>query len=126
MFGAAISLTGVNTNEGGLVKDGYNFWKKTVNDAGGLVVGNQRYMVDIRIYDDASNSETSAKLTERLITEDKIDFILGPYGSNATLTAVRSPRSIRSRWWRRMARQKRSSTAASDTSSPRSHRRKPS
>jgi branched-chain amino acid transport system substrate-binding protein len=87
MFGAAISLTGVNTNEGGLVKDGYNFWKKTVNDAGGLVVGNQRYMVDIKIYDDASNAETSAQLTERLITEDKINFILGPYGSNATLTA---------------------------------------
>ncbi len=87
MFGAAVSLTGANSNEGGLTKDGYNFWKKTVNDAGGLVVGNQRYMVDIKIYDDESNPDTSAKLTERLITEDKINFILGPYGTNQTLSA---------------------------------------
>ena len=49
MFGAAVSLTGANSNEGRLTKDGYNFWKKTVNDAGGLIVGGQRYMVDVKI-----------------------------------------------------------------------------
>ncbi len=34
--------------EGKLTQDGYNFWKKTVNDAGGITVGDQRYTVDIK------------------------------------------------------------------------------
>lgn len=87
LFGAAISLTGANAKEGKLTQDGYNFWKKTVNDAGGMAVGSAKYMVDIKYYDDESNPDTSAKLTEKLITEDKINFILGPYGSSQTLAA---------------------------------------
>src|ERR1700730_6743849 len=44
-------------------------------------------MGDVKLNDDESNPDTSAKLTERLITEDKINFILGPYGTNQTLSA---------------------------------------
>ncbi|MDQ6907312.1 MAG: ABC transporter substrate-binding protein, partial [Chloroflexota bacterium] len=86
-FGAAVSLTGANANEGKLTQDGYNFWKKTVNDAGGMMVGAQRYMVDIKFYDDESSPDTSAKLTEKLITDDKVNFVLGPYGTSQTLSA---------------------------------------
>jgi branched-chain amino acid transport system substrate-binding protein len=86
-FGAAVALTGANSNEGKLTQDGYNFWKKTVNDAGGLTVGTQRYMVDIKVYDDESSPDTSAKLTEKLITDDKVNFVLGPYGTSQTLSA---------------------------------------
>ena len=86
-FGAAVSLTGANSNEGKLTQDGYNFWKKTVNDAGGMAVGTQRYMVDIKFYDDESSPDTSAKLTEKLITDDKVNFVLGPYGTSQTLSA---------------------------------------
>ena len=86
-FGAAVSLTGASANEGKLTQDGYNFWKKTVNDAGGMMVGSQRYMVDVKYYDDESSPDTSAKLTEKLITEDKVNFVLGPYGTSQTLSA---------------------------------------
>ncbi len=86
-FGAAVSLTGATANEGKLTQDGYNFWKKTVNDAGGMMVGGQRYMVDLKYYDDESSPDTSAKLTEKLITEDKVNFVLGPYGTGPTLSA---------------------------------------
>jgi branched-chain amino acid transport system substrate-binding protein len=86
-FGAAVSLTGANSNEGKLTQDGYNFWKKTVNDAGGMAVGTQRYMVDVKFYDDESSPDTSAKLTEKLITDDKVNFVLGPYGTSQTLSA---------------------------------------
>jgi len=86
-FGAAVSLTGANANEGKLTQDGYNFWKKTVNDAGGMMVGTQRYMVDVKFYDDESSPDTSAKLTEKLITDDKVNFVLGPYGTSQTLSA---------------------------------------
>ena len=52
-----------------------------------MAVGAQRYMVDVKFYDDESSPDTSAKLTEKLITEDKVNFILGPYGTSQTLSA---------------------------------------
>lgn len=87
LFGAAISLTGTNSTEGKATKNGYEFWKKTVNDAGGLTVADKRYTVDIKYYDDESSPDTCAKLTEKLITDDKVQFILGPYGTSQTLSS---------------------------------------
>jgi branched-chain amino acid transport system substrate-binding protein len=80
-FGAAISLTGKFAKEGQLVKRGYDLWKERVNASGGIKVGNKRYKVDIVYYDDQSDPLTSARLVEKLIIEDNIKFILGPYGS---------------------------------------------
>ncbi len=71
--------------EGGYVKDGYTLWMEEVNKKGGIKVGNDRYKVEIIFYDDKSDPQTGAKLTEKLITEDKVKFILGPYGSGITL-----------------------------------------
>ena len=39
------------------------------------------YKVETKYYDDESNVQTATKLIEKLITEDKVDFLLGPYGS---------------------------------------------
>lgn len=84
-LGAAISLTGQVSREGGFLKDGYEFWKEYVNAQGGIDIGGEKYKVEIIYYDDKSEPETSAKLTEKLITEDKADFILGPYSSGITI-----------------------------------------
>ncbi|WP_340695061.1 amino acid ABC transporter substrate-binding protein [Hydrogenobacter thermophilus] len=80
-FGAAISLTGKLAKEGQLLKRGYEIWKETVNAQGGIKVGGKHYKVDLVYYDDQSDPVTSARLIERLIVEDHIKFILGPYGS---------------------------------------------
>ena len=56
---------------------GYELWKEAVNNAGGIPVGGSRYLVDIRYYDDQSSGDTSAQLAEKLITEDKVNFLLG-------------------------------------------------
>jgi len=80
-LGCSISLTGKLTHEGKLTRDGYEFYKAMINKKGGLNIGGKKYRVDIKYYDDESNVQTSTKLVEKLITEDKIDFILGPYGS---------------------------------------------
>lgn len=80
-IGCSISLTGTLANEGRLARDGYEFYKTLINKKGGLSIGGKKYKVDIKYYDDESNVQTSTKLIEKLITEDKIDFILGPYGS---------------------------------------------
>lgn len=84
-LGAAVALTGQVSREGNLLKDGYEFWKKLVNEQGGIDIGGEKYKVEIVYYDDKSDPETSAKLTEKLITEDEVDFILGPYSSGITI-----------------------------------------
>ena len=87
VFGAALSATGTDAREGALTKEGYDFWKDYVNSQGGIKVGGKLYKVDIKYYDDGSDPATSAKLVERLITQDNVKFILAPYGSSATFFA---------------------------------------
>ena len=55
---------------------GYELWKEDVNAKGGIL-GRK---VELKIYDDRSEPMTGAKLYERLITSDKVDLLVGPYG----------------------------------------------
>ncbi len=87
-FGAPVSLTGSTNNEGKYTKDGYDLAVEVINNAGGVKVGDKFYKLAIKYYDDESNPDTSAKLTEKLITEDKVNLLLGPYGSGPTLNAT--------------------------------------
>ncbi len=89
VFGAPISLTGSTAQEGGQTLNGYKLWIDAVNAAGGIPVGGQRYMVDLKYYDDQSSGELSAQLAEKLIKEDKVNFLLGPYGTTPTLNDAR-------------------------------------
>jgi len=89
VFGAPISLTGSTANEGGQTKNGYELWVETVNKAGGIPVSGKRYMVDLKVLDDQSSGDLSAQLAEKLIKEDKVNFLLGPYGTTPTLTVSR-------------------------------------
>jgi branched-chain amino acid transport system substrate-binding protein len=92
-IGAAVSLSGNFSREGGLLRDGYELWKDKVNSAGGLKAGGKTYKVEVVYYDDESKAQTSAQLTEKLVTEDKVAFVFGPYSSGvATATAVISER----------------------------------
>jgi branched-chain amino acid transport system substrate-binding protein len=87
-FGAAVSLTGNLAREGGDTQKGYDVWAEWVNkEYGGIKVGSDRYCAEIKYYDDESKSETVAVLTEKLISEDKVQFILGPYSSGLTASA---------------------------------------
>ena len=89
-LGAAVSFTGKYAKEGDLLKKGYELWKDTVNAKGGIKVGDKTYKVEIIYYDDQSNPNRAAKLVEKLITEDKVKFILGPYGSSQVFAAAGS------------------------------------
>ena len=87
-FGAAVSLTGKTAKEGEYTRDGYNFAVETLNAQGGIAVGGKKYKIAVKYYDDESKSERTAQLIEKLINEDKVTFILGPYGSAPTGTAA--------------------------------------
>ncbi|RLJ71244.1 amino acid/amide ABC transporter substrate-binding protein (HAAT family) [Hydrogenivirga caldilitoris] len=87
-LGAAISFSGKYAKEGELLKRGYELWKDRVNSQGGVKIGDKSYRVDIIYYDDQSDPKTTAKLVEKLITEDGVSFILGPYGSSQVFAAA--------------------------------------
>jgi len=84
IFGAAVSLTGSQSKEGGLTKQGYDLWLDWINARGGILTNNVKHPVQIIYEDDQSNANLSATLVEKLITVEKAQFILGPYGSSAT------------------------------------------
>jgi branched-chain amino acid transport system substrate-binding protein len=85
-FGAPVSLTGSSSHEGTDTLNGYNLWADQVNAKGGIKIGNTTYKVQIKSYDDASDPQKSAQLVTQLYTADNVNFVLGPYGSAATLT----------------------------------------
>ena len=86
VLGAAVSETGRYSREGKDTRQGYNTWLDWVNNEyGGIQVGDERYQVEIVYYDDEGDPDTAANLVERLITEDEVDYLLGPYSSGLTM-----------------------------------------
>jgi branched-chain amino acid transport system substrate-binding protein len=85
-LGAPLGLTGSLTKESQLTQQGYDLWSEWINARGGILVNNVKHPVVIKYYDDTSNANQSAVLMQKLITEDKANFLLGPYGSTATAT----------------------------------------
>jgi branched-chain amino acid transport system substrate-binding protein len=80
-IGATMSLTGKQYSlQGGYGREGYLLCEKHVNAQGG-VLGRPIQLV---IYDDESDEKTAARLYEKLIVEDKVDALLGPYGTAIT------------------------------------------
>jgi branched-chain amino acid transport system substrate-binding protein len=85
-LGAAISETGNFAREGQWNKRGYDIWLNWVNgEGGGIQVGDRVCRAEIIYYDDESDPDTSARLYEKLIVEDEVDFLLGPYSSGITM-----------------------------------------
>ena len=79
-IGASLSLTGTYAKPGTYQKEGYDVCAEEVNGKGGLL-GRK---IEFVLYDDQSNPATGVKLYEKLITEDKVDAVMGPYGSPIT------------------------------------------
>ncbi|MFB3145056.1 MAG: amino acid ABC transporter substrate-binding protein [Candidatus Methylomirabilales bacterium] len=84
VFGAALSFTGKYSTNGKHTKNGYELAKKRINEMGGVKVGGKTYKIDIKYYDDESTPARGAQLAERLIKQDGIKFMLGPYSSGLT------------------------------------------
>ena len=84
-LGAALSETGTYAVEGKDSRQGYDTWLRWVNDVyGGIRVSGQRYRAEIVYYDDESDADTAGNLIQRLIDDDRVDFLLGPYSSGLT------------------------------------------
>ena len=85
VLGSAISLTGKYATNGEHTQRGYDLVVKIINEAGGVKVGGKTYKLDVKYYDDESNSAKAAALAQRLIEQDGVQYMLGPYGSGLTI-----------------------------------------
>jgi branched-chain amino acid transport system substrate-binding protein len=67
----------------------FDLWVHNVNGRGGLKLpdGTQR-KVELVVYDDRTQPGETIKAVERLATQDKVDFIMGPYGTGFHLASA--------------------------------------
>jgi len=80
LIGGAISQTGRYAEPAGRMLNSVKLYVKQLNGRGGLL-GKK---VDLLMMDDKSDKQTSIKLYEKLITNDKVDLLLAPYSSGIT------------------------------------------
>jgi branched-chain amino acid transport system substrate-binding protein len=91
-IGATMSISGkAYSVQGGYGREGYLLCQKHVNAQGGVL----RRPIELVIYDDESDENTAARLYEKLITEDKVDAVLGPYGTAITEAVADVPEKHR-------------------------------
>lgn len=87
-IGIALSETGKFALESADLRRGYETWLTWVRDEyGGIRVGDERYDVTFIYYDDQSDEDLVGDLVRKLIVEDEVDFLLGPYSSTMTFPA---------------------------------------
>jgi len=79
-IGASLSLTGSYAALGQNQQRGYQLCAKHVNERGG-VLGRR---IEFVLYDDQSQPATGVRLYEKLITQDRVDAVMGPYSSAIT------------------------------------------
>ena len=83
-LGAAVSETGKYSTNGVFTEKGYQLAVDKINSQGGVKVGGKTYKLAVKFYDDESSPARGAELVDRLIKQDGIKFILGPYSSGLT------------------------------------------
>jgi branched-chain amino acid transport system substrate-binding protein len=86
-FGAPLPMTGPLAPEALKQQQGYDLWAEQVNKAGGINVGGKKMKVEIVYADYQSNTPRAVQAAERLITQDKVNFLFSPFGSGAAKAA---------------------------------------
>src|SRR4051812_36892676 len=81
-IGATLPLTGAEARIGGFYKEGYDLAFDEAAKNGGIEVGGKKVPVQLTLLDDTSTQATAARLADRLINSDKVQFLLGTYATN--------------------------------------------
>ena len=82
-IGASLPMTGPYEKVARICKDAYDFWTKTYG--GEMVVAGRKRKIKWTLYDDENNPSRTALLTEKLLTSDKVDILVGSYGTDTVL-----------------------------------------
>jgi branched-chain amino acid transport system substrate-binding protein len=87
-LGFSISKTGIFAAAAPSQLNAYELWKDQVNARGGLQVGSDKRPMEFVVYDDQSSGSQAAKIYEKLITDDKVDLLLAPWGTPTHIAVV--------------------------------------
>lgn len=89
LIGGTMSYTGRFTTIVGPFQKFDNNWVALVNERGGIFVKefNKKLPIRFIMYDDKSDQATSQKFYEKLVTDDKVHILIGPFGSFLTFAA---------------------------------------
>lgn len=82
-IGSSLPLTGEFSQPGKAAEQGYEVWREMINEDGGLLGRD----VELVIKDDASNQNTIVADYNALISQDKVDLLIGSYSSLLNLPA---------------------------------------
>jgi len=85
VLGASVQLTGPVANTGRYYKDAYDFAIDKINAAGGVKVGNTKRKLALKLYDNQSDVNLSVRQYTQLVSQDKVNLLLGPFASNFAL-----------------------------------------
>jgi branched-chain amino acid transport system substrate-binding protein len=80
-IGATLPLTGTESKAGARQKEGYELAVDLANQVGGIQVGSKRVKVQLKLLDDTTDQAKAVNLAQRLITQDKVNFMLGTYST---------------------------------------------
>ena len=99
-FGASVQITGPVANTGRYYKDAYEFAVERINAAGGIKIGSEQRKIALKILDNQSDVNLSVRQYVQLLSQDKVDFLLGPFASNfvlatSSIAEMRSRRNVR-------------------------------
>ena len=80
-IGYSIAKTGLFSQAAPSQITAYELWANQVNARGGLDVAGEKRMVELIWYDDESNPAKAAQIYEKLISDDRVDLLLAPWGT---------------------------------------------
>lgn len=88
--GAVLSQTGIYALQGRQALQGLRLWVDDTNALGGHFIPDLSRAVILRllVYDDQSRRNDVEHLTDRLIRDDRVDFLIGPYSSSLVHAAA--------------------------------------
>jgi branched-chain amino acid transport system substrate-binding protein len=81
-IGTVLPITGAFSASGKYFQQGYQMAIDEVNAAGGVDVGGSKMQVSLDLLDDGSNVTNSRALVEKLVTQDKVNLLLGGYDTS--------------------------------------------
>ncbi|MFM0245581.1 amino acid ABC transporter substrate-binding protein [Paraburkholderia sediminicola] len=88
-IGFSIGKTGIFAAAAPSELNSYELWREQVNAAGGLSIGGkEKRPVEFVVYDDQSDPAQAARIYEKLITQDKVDLVMAPYGTPTHVAVV--------------------------------------
>lgn len=85
LIGASVQLTGPVANTGRYYRDAYQIAIDKINAAGGVKVDGKTYKLALKLYDNQSDVNLSVRQYTQLVTQDKVNLLLGGFASNFQL-----------------------------------------